>query len=134
MGVDHVEATFEARPGSVRACRSFVEATLAAWDCDDPDQIAVLLTSELVTNAVVHAGSDIQVGLAVFEETLQVEVTDGSHKVPALHTLKDREVGGKGIWLVHQLAQAWGTRPTAEGKTVWFRMDIVRRRPSGFAS
>lgn len=124
MAKEQVEATFAGRLTSVAACRAFVEATLAAWDCNDTEQIAVLLTSELVTNAIVHVGSDFRVRLVLGEADLEVEVADASTALPELRSVDSVSEGGRGLWLVQRLANVWGTRLCAKGKVVWFRLPL----------
>jgi anti-sigma regulatory factor (Ser/Thr protein kinase) len=128
VGMRDVEESFEGEPASVGACRAFVEATLAAWDCNDPGRVAVLLTSEVVTNAIVYAGGVIRVGLTLRDQMLQVEVTDRSSSLPELRPFDSSAVNGRGMWLVHRLARAWGTRVAGEGKVVWFVVPVGPHR------
>jgi anti-sigma regulatory factor (Ser/Thr protein kinase) len=86
---------------------------------------AVLLTSELVTNAVTHTVADGEL-VAYYDglrKRLRIEVRDDSHLLPQM---RDRftagRVGGLGLRLVDQLASSWGTMATATGKTVWFEL------------
>ena len=127
MATEQVEATFAGRLASVGASRAFVEATLAVWDCDDPDEIAVLLTSELVTNAVIHVGQEFRVGLVLRDLELEVAVADSSTDLPQLRQPAPVSEGGRGLWLVALLAKTWGARRTTEGKAVWFRVPVRRR-------
>ncbi|MCU1392139.1 MAG: ATP-binding region ATPase domain protein [Ilumatobacteraceae bacterium] len=116
-------------PGSVRTARSFVRLFL-----DDPvppsmAEVAVLLTSELVANAVLHAGphargAEIAVRVASTSEAVRVEVTDHSPTVPTVGDGALDKSGGRGILLVIRLASAWGVDPHGDGKTVWFSIDL----------
>src|SRR4051812_12464341 len=104
--------------------RVFLRRVLDAWDCEDPDQIAVLLTSEVVANAVVHAAT--RLALDVFwdseAETLRIEVRDGDDRPPRNRHPSIDAVGGRGIMLVESLARRWGSEPDGHGKVVWFEL------------
>lgn len=120
-----MEVEYGADPRSVRRARSFVAAALEAWDIDDVHEVALLLTSEVVTNAVVHARSAFRLALELDEANLMVEVTDRSSAEPV--PLPDPGLGsdeafhGRGLRLVEALAGSWGWRRTdAGGKVVWF--------------
>lgn len=120
-----VEAEYGAEPLSVRHARAFVAATLAAWDLDDLSEVALLLTSEVVTNAIVHARTTFRLTLELDEPDLIVEVSDGSPAEPAALAASDLgsddAVHGRGLQLVDALAGSWGWRRAANGeKVVWF--------------
>ncbi|WLQ37069.1 ATP-binding protein [Streptomyces castrisilvae] len=92
---------------------------------DEPAQVAELLLSELVTNALVHTGDGAVVAVSVAPRRLRVEVRDfvtgmppESHVPPA-----DDGTHGRGLILVESLADSWGVRPHALGKVVWFELD-----------
>jgi anti-sigma regulatory factor (Ser/Thr protein kinase) len=110
-------------PASVRAARRFVAGTLRAWGLDTLAAVVVLLTSELVSNAVVHA-ADSPVGLVMVldDHDVRVEVHDASPAQPRLrHGNGDREQG-RGLILVAALAATWGVEATGGGKSVWFQV------------
>ena len=112
--------------------RSIVRRMLAVWDADDDVKVAELLTSELVTNAVRHAATAIELRIEAEELTVRVEVTDNATGMP--HIRDDPGVGGYGLRIVEQLATRWGFDPTPDnGKTVWFELD-VRDRGAGTAA
>ncbi|MFD0634606.1 ATP-binding protein [Catenulispora yoronensis] len=109
---------------SVAVGRQFAVETVDTWECPDTDtrDTIELLTSELMTNAVRHgrgAGS-VTLRLLCFHDRLTVEVTDHSSREPRARTAGVGDESGRGLMLVEALAQAWGTRPTGGGKTVWF--------------
>ena len=119
--------------GSVQSAaeaRVFMRQVLDAWDCDDPDQIAVLLTSEVVSNAVVHAATRLALDVCwdPEAETLRVEVRDGDDRPPRNRHPSVDAVGGRGVMLVESLARRWGTQPDDGGKIVWFELAARRRR------
>lgn len=110
------------------AARRLVSSTLARWGVEDLGEDARLLVSELVTNAVVHAGTDVDVTVALLAETVEVAVTD-RHPARALPSpppsvLEDSE-GGRGLALVAALSSAWGIDYTDRAKRVWFRLPLT---------
>jgi anti-sigma regulatory factor (Ser/Thr protein kinase) len=113
----------EAVPLSAGLARAFVRHAFAALDQDSED-VALLLTSELVTNAVLHARTPLQVGLVLDHDRMLVCVSDrvdDGLTLTALAKSGDRH-GGRGLALVEELAEAWGTTRYSGGKTVWFMM------------
>lgn len=114
---------------SPAAARGFMRRVLDAWDCEDPDEIAVLLTSEVVSNAVVHAATRLALDVVWDDggEMLRVEVRDGDECPPRHRHPSIDAVGGRGIMLVESLARRWGSEPEGEGKVVWFELGTRRR-------
>jgi anti-sigma regulatory factor (Ser/Thr protein kinase) len=96
----------------------------ALRDCARPDVLdtAELLTSELVTNALLHAGTDLTVQVESHDHTVRVAVEDGSPNGPRRGRPDDAALGGRGIPLVETLASAWGWEPLPRGKRVWFEV------------
>ncbi len=99
--------------GAVRDARRVVESALSGWQDDAAAQVAVLLTSELVTNAIVHASphaSDGRVGLTVDgdDELARIEVTDGYAVLPVVRGLRVDGTSGRGVMLLDLLAARWG--------------------------
>jgi anti-sigma regulatory factor (Ser/Thr protein kinase) len=121
---------------AVREARGFVHECLCDWDLADMSDDLVLITSELVTNALIHAGSDVDLRLRVFGDRVRLEVrdSDSDPPVPTAYSLTDegsaRAEHGRGLYLVDALAHTWNTSPSGRGKTVWLEMDIPGRRPS----
>lgn len=102
-------------PKSVRTARAFVAERVEGCD---PELAAdtVLLVSELATNCVVHARSDFEVRVFVDGGHVRIEVGDQDAEVP-------RPVeGGRGLRLVIDLSDRWGTEPQGSGKVVWFEI------------
>jgi DNA-binding NarL/FixJ family response regulator len=111
-------------PATPRAARRFVTEALRMWDLDELTESVTLLVSELVTNAVVHAGSDVEVLVRLTDGTACVEVTDSSESVPAPREASLEDSSGRGLALVEAMARRWGVRPCpGGGKTVWFEVD-----------
>ncbi|MGH3367179.1 MAG: SpoIIE family protein phosphatase [Nocardioidaceae bacterium] len=119
---------FAPQATSADAARKFVRQTLRGWGADAAVDDAVLLTSELVTNAVVHAGTDVWVTCALDNAAVQIGVSDG-HAARALPTAigpapVDRE-SGRGLYLVSEIAHTWGVDYDAAAKRVWFRLPLA---------
>lgn len=111
-------------PASARAARRFVRDALAGADSEDLEDTVTLLVSELVTNAVVHGGSEVDVLVRLQPGTVRVEVTDSSETALAPRLAADEDVSGRGLALVESLARRWGVEPVAGGgKKVWFEVD-----------
>jgi anti-sigma regulatory factor (Ser/Thr protein kinase) len=147
-------AAYQPVPAAAAAARRFVRDTLGSWDLtgdgdgddrDDQDSRgdrdalvddAVLLTSELVTNAVLHAGTPVQVTCRLLgdgpDRSLEIAVLD---RCPAQlrpdlpHTAGEAadRTNGRGLQLPSELASAWGVTYAREAKAVWFRMDLAGR-------
>ena len=80
--------------------------------------------SELVTNAIRYGAHPIRLRLIHDATTLICEVSDTSHTAPHLRRAKTLDEGGRGLLLVAQLTQRWGSRHTAEGKTIWAELAL----------
>ncbi|WP_455770510.1 SpoIIE family protein phosphatase [Streptomyces goshikiensis] len=127
-------ASFDPLGRSVAAARAFVRDTLQGWGFADIVDDAVVLTSELVTNAVVHAGTRAEVLCLRAEDGVRVEVADRypERELPLRHPGErpyadpDRE-SGRGLMLCAALATRWGVEYTATHKHVWFRIDLPDR-------
>ncbi|MGW5609067.1 SpoIIE family protein phosphatase [Streptomyces sp. NPDC003753] len=117
-----------ADPARVKDVRTAVIRRLADWGLDEVSFTAELLLSELVTNAVRYGSGPIDVRL-IHDRTLICEVADTSSTAPHLRHAATYDEGGRGLFLVAQLAQAWGTRYTAEGKVIW--AECALGAPSG---
>ncbi|MEU9131135.1 SpoIIE family protein phosphatase [Kitasatospora sp. NPDC048540] len=107
----------------VRHARRFTRRTLEHWGLGALSDHAELLTSELITNALVHAGAPVQLRL-FRNQLLTVEVSDVDSHEPRLRRAREQDEGGRGMHLVNDLAHRWGSRATHEGKVVWFELEI----------
>jgi PAS domain S-box-containing protein len=110
---------------SVAGVRRFAEHVLTDWAIA-PDVIGdlVLVVSELVTNAILHSRSPIELRLSRTSDRLVVAVHDGTTTVPRrLQPNLDAE-HGRGMQLVSAIARQWGVRPTEHGKSVWCEIDM----------
>ncbi|MEU3907606.1 SpoIIE family protein phosphatase [Streptomyces goshikiensis] len=107
-----------ADPAEVSGVRAAATRRLTDWGLEEQAFAAELMLSELVTNAVRYGTEPIQVRL-ILDRTLICEVSDGSSTAPHLRRAASTEEGGRGLFLVAQLAHAWGTRYTPHGKVIW---------------
>ncbi len=175
-----IERTFPAKPIMVSEARRLAAQAFRSWGMDSGQaELACLLVSEVVTNAVLHAsispspGHDLDLDMgplimptpvgapagpagrspaaavpawvdgppaaAVAREvrlrlrrgasSVWVEVFDPDLRLPRIRTAAETDEGGRGLYLVEQLATRWGSRPTPEGKAVWFEMPRSSGRP-----
>ena len=115
-----------ADPAIVAYARKQVAVTLCGWGLDDAAFITGLVVSELVTNAIRHAESPIQLRL-IRDRTLICEVSDGSSTAPHLRRARALDEDGRGLLLISRLTQRWGTRQAAHGKTIWAEQALPRR-------
>jgi anti-sigma regulatory factor (Ser/Thr protein kinase) len=116
---------------TVSWARRLVSDLLDQWELPALGEVATLLTSELVTNAVVYAGTGISLVIAVADGVLEIGVSDHDHASiesvkPKVERLAAKEgvtaEGGRGLVLVDSLADEWGVVQLAKGKQVWFRL------------
>ncbi|EPJ36832.1 hypothetical protein STAFG_6091 [Streptomyces afghaniensis 772] len=105
-------------PSAVAQTRKDVVAQLERWGLSDAVFVTELVVSELVTNAIRHARPPIQLRL-IHDNTLICEVSDGGNTAPHLRRARTYDEGGRGLLLVAQLTERWGTRQGATGKTIW---------------
>ncbi|MFJ2716618.1 SpoIIE family protein phosphatase [Streptomyces sp. NPDC087437] len=126
-------ASFDPLGRSVATARSFVRDTLQGWGFGDIVDDAVVLTSELVTNAVVHAGTAADVLCLRSDDGVRIEVSDRypERELPVQSSAinmgsPDRE-GGRGLQLCAALAGRWGVEYTPTHKKVWFQLDLPER-------
>ena len=120
-----LEATCDLRPttASVPRARHFVARTLREWHLDDDvTSVAMLLASEVVTNAIVHARSKAFLRVQVADGTLRVEVHDGTRQLPTPRQPDLHAESGRGLMLVDAYSSVWGTSAAGAGKVVWFEV------------
>ena len=107
---------------SPRVARRMVARALEEWDCAAVLDTVVLLVSEVVGNAVVHAGTEVQVSVRLFPRAIRIEVSDASVASARPRDPDPDAESGRGLHLVQRLSSAWGEERTAAGKTVWFEV------------
>jgi hypothetical protein len=110
-------------PAQVRTARALTRTQLASWNLDHLCDRAELLVSELVTNALRVAGNEVQLRLMRVDKLL-VEVSDDDHNLPQLRRADPDDEAGRGLALVSNLSQRWGTSRKAVGKVVWFELPL----------
>jgi anti-sigma regulatory factor (Ser/Thr protein kinase) len=112
-----------AEPRSAWLARGFVTSTLTEWGVTGVLEPAALLTSELVTNAVVHARSDIELVMRCEDGRVRIEVVDRCEDPPVRRSATPEQTSGRGLALVDALALSWGVNPLPEaGKSIWFEV------------
>jgi anti-sigma regulatory factor (Ser/Thr protein kinase) len=128
-----------AGPAAAAEARDQVRAAIQAWNVPVDQDVALLLTSELVTNAIKHeTGETITVFITCCFGHLRVDVHDTSRFFPVLLDASVDDEAGRGLMLVDTLAAKWGCDRTPEGKSVYFTLAFRpdygggwRSRPSG---
>jgi anti-sigma regulatory factor (Ser/Thr protein kinase) len=109
---------------TVARARHFVVDAVraAAWDEDGVGAVA-LLTTELVTNAVLHTSSPSSVTIDLTDGGVRVDVVDESSVQPvARSSNRDHDEGGRGLFFLEVMADAWGVDNWSGGKSVWFEL------------
>ncbi|MEV5010451.1 SpoIIE family protein phosphatase [Streptomyces sp. NPDC055692] len=105
-------------PAAVRRIRAGASRQLEVWGLEEIAFTTELIISELITNAIRYGTEPIRLRL-LHDRTLICEVADGSSTSPRLCRATTTDEGGRGLFLVAQLAQRWGTRYTHRGKIIW---------------
>jgi signal transduction histidine kinase/serine phosphatase RsbU (regulator of sigma subunit)/DNA-binding response OmpR family regulator len=123
--IDPFTMAVEPTRASVYAVRHAVNETLTRWNIDnDTISNAVLVASELVTNAILHGSPPIQLHLRLDEAGIVTEVSDGAHNRPLARELDPASIDGRGLHLIDAVSTDTGTRPIGAGKAIWC---VVRR-------
>ncbi len=114
------EIDLEPNIGSVAHARRFVAETLRGWS-QEPELVsdAVLITSELVTNAIVHGEPPVRLRLLAVDQDITLEVDDSDSAMPRKVHDDPGAIDGRGLAIVAQLSSRWAARPNGRGKTVW---------------
>lgn len=115
-------ATLDLGPNvsDVGLARRFLVAHCERWDCEDVVEEAQLVLSELVTNALLHAGSRCELGIAFRHGWLRIEVRDRGSGGPEVQAADSESEHGRGLLLVSAMTDAWGMEPLEPaGKVVW---------------
>ena len=108
---------------SARDARRFAAKVLALWGCEELEDAVLLLVSELVTNAVIHAHSDVEVVLRLRPTRVRVEIIDAAAEYVQRRDAASEDQSGRGMALTEALAAAWGVDTLIAGKSVWFEVD-----------
>jgi len=115
------EVTLPETRSSAAAARQWLRDVVADDVSTQVLDDVVLVASELVTNAIVHAHSGVHVLVGPWNGGLQLEVTDGGPGMPSLPASTSTGVGGRGLRIVDDVTSAWGVRSSPTSKTVWAR-------------
>nr|WP_312866389.1 SpoIIE family protein phosphatase [Streptomyces boluensis] len=111
-------------PAVVSRVRSDVTRRLENWHLEEATLTAELVVSELVTNAIRYGIPPVRLRLLHDQDSLICEVSDGSSTSPHLRRATTTDEGGRGLFLVAQFAERWGTRYTARGKVIWTEQPV----------
>ncbi|MET7451324.1 SpoIIE family protein phosphatase [Streptomyces sp. NPDC005574] len=116
-------------PAAVAGARKVTSRQLADWGLTEAAFATELIVSELITNAIRY-GEDPIVLRLIRDSTLICEVSDGSSTAPHLRRARVFDEGGRGLLLVAQIAERWGSRQTPTGKTIWAEQALPTGTPS----
>jgi anti-sigma regulatory factor (Ser/Thr protein kinase) len=117
----------EPKPEAIHRARRFVRTRVADCIATEQVEVAELLTSELVTNAIIHTGAPVELCVQVEVGHVRIEVSDHSDEQPVLRTeLEPFAIHGRGLQFVEELATLWGVDTEhGAGKCVWFEIDLA---------
>ncbi|GAB3793715.1 ATP-binding protein [Nocardioides ungokensis] len=131
--VPGLHRTFAPHPASVGDARRLMREVLVAAGREDLVESAELVVTELVTNALVHAGTPIDVAAIVDDAGLRIEVSDGSGHLPVLRRNGTLAGTGRGLWLVQSAVDDWGIDAHESGKCVWVEISVGMGAPGTYA-
>ncbi len=117
-------STFPPELRSASEARHHAEQVLREWQLDTVADAARLLISELVINAVLHAGTESELVLRCTPGHLRVEVSDGSSTAPVRMPYSPSSPTGRGLLILEDLADSWGIEIGDGSKTVWFELAV----------
>ncbi|MEU1403312.1 SpoIIE family protein phosphatase [Streptomyces sp. NPDC005728] len=121
----HVTWKIEARDEMVGRARELTARQMARWGLEEESFTTELIVSELVTNALRYGAGPITLRL-IRDRHLICEVSDGSSTSPHVRRAEETDEGGRGLYLITQLTQGWGTRYHERGKTIWAEQTLSR--------
>ncbi|MEU1407452.1 SpoIIE family protein phosphatase [Streptomyces sp. NPDC005728] len=119
----HITWQLATEPEVVGEARALATRKLAEWDLAELEFTTELMVSELVTNAIRYGSPPIQLRL-IRDRSLICEVSDASSTSPHIRRALETDEGGRGLYMVAQLAQLWGTRYHPRGKTIWAEQSL----------
>ena len=116
--------TFPPAAESARAARRWAEPHLQALQSDEASSDALMVLSELVTNAITHGSGPVRVNLEPGDGVVRLEVSDAGRQIPRTLPYDPEAIGGRGLRIVGRIAPRWGIRDDADGKTVWAEVPL----------
>lgn len=120
------EASFSPEPKSAADVRQFVAKHCNNWSIgEQPTELATLLCDELASNVIQHVQTPFLVRLGRTASSLDAAVLDGSTDLPVRLAPSMDRMGGRGIYLLDQLASSWGFERTPYGKALWFSLLLI---------
>jgi anti-sigma regulatory factor (Ser/Thr protein kinase) len=124
------EVTLPDGPEAASFARRALARAAELWSLDrELTETALLLVSEVATNAIRHGSPPVQLSMRLEKNRLRVEVSDSSPVLPELAQAAADQIGGRGLQIVQQLAGSWGACPSPRrlGKIVWFELSGLLR-------
>jgi anti-sigma regulatory factor (Ser/Thr protein kinase) len=119
----------DAQPKAAAAARTHTQHQLTHWGVDEETAYTTeMIVSELVTNAIRYGTPPVQLRL-IKDRTLTCEVHDSNSLAPRLRHAKTIDEGGRGLFIIAQLARNWGVRYSLDGKTVWAEQTLPPAAP-----
>lgn len=115
----------ECDPELVTVARAFIRDRLTSWGATEHLADALVVTSELVTNAVLHARTALTCRVEVHGDTVRIEVFDENPRLPVVAPCPPEATSGRGLALITTLASAWGMEHRENGKAVWAELGPV---------
>jgi anti-sigma regulatory factor (Ser/Thr protein kinase) len=122
--MESVETQLPSSVTSPQLARAFLRAALETWKLDGFGAVTELLATELVANVVTHVGTPMTLRVCRGPSRMRVEIDDPSPEMPVVRHPDTADEHGRGVLLVDRLANAWGVDARADGKTVWFELDV----------
>ncbi len=119
----HASRSFDASARAPGAARSFLTEVLRSWGRERLTDDAVLVVSELTSNAVFHARSQVTVTVTARPGSIRLSVRDDDPTAPVLQAPGPTDAGGRGLLLVAALSARWGVDELPSGKVVWAELD-----------
>ena len=121
---DRIARQLDDSARSPAVARRFTSDVLREWDLDDLVDIALLVVSEVVTNAVAHTVGVARIALVRDPRFLRIEVSNSSEHSPRVRQVDDDATSGRGMFIVDALAEEWGIERQTNGKTLWIRLAL----------
>ncbi|MGP4083147.1 ATP-binding protein [Streptomyces sp. KR55] len=121
---------YPTHPASVPLARAQVRELLEGQGLKEGESedaaIAILVVSELASNAVLHGDEErpFSVSAALYGDVICISVRDSARQAPLKGTAQEGDTNGRGLFLVHAYSRDWGWRPEVVGKTVWAEINV----------